>query len=157
MKLGLDFGGVICQEVGLRMSLDPQALSRPMVDFAIDALTVLRYFFKERIHIISRCSEPSEPIIRTWLQNNNIFDFVNPERLHFVRERKDKAPICAELGITHFVDNRLEVLEHMTMVANRYALNPDYLLAGNQVPYPIIACRAWPLVVTSILSTFPVE
>jgi hypothetical protein len=33
--------------------------------------------------------------------------------VHFVRKRSDKAAVCALFGITHFVDDRVDVLEHL--------------------------------------------
>ena len=34
--------------------------------------------------------------------------------------RGDKAPLCAELGVTHFVDDRLDVLATLTTVEYRF-------------------------------------
>jgi hypothetical protein len=31
----------------------------------------------------------------------------------FCRQRHEKAAICRELGLTHFIDDRLEVLSHL--------------------------------------------
>jgi hypothetical protein len=40
--------------------------------------------------------------------------------VHFVRERHEKAPICRELGVTHVVDDRVDVLRHLESVPHRY-------------------------------------
>ncbi len=40
--------------------------------------------------------------------------------MHFVRERRDKAPVCERLGITHFVDDHLDVLAYLTSVQHRH-------------------------------------
>lgn len=46
--------------------------------------------------------------------------------VRFCRERPQKAPICAELGITHFIDDRADVLEPMCgIVANRFLFGPQ--------------------------------
>jgi len=38
---------------------------------------------------------------------------VAPDHLRFCLERRDKALHCHELGVTHFIDDRLDVLEHL--------------------------------------------
>ncbi|MFN8658760.1 MAG: hypothetical protein U0105_20665 [Candidatus Obscuribacterales bacterium] len=50
---------------------------------------------------------------------------LTPEKVHFCRERADKAAICTELGATHFVDDRLEVLSYLHDVPNKYLFNPN--------------------------------
>src|SRR6185369_12095724 len=45
---------------------------------------------------------------------------IPPGHVHFVRERLDKAPVCQRLGVTHFVDDRLDVLAHLETVEHRY-------------------------------------
>jgi hypothetical protein len=45
--------------------------------------------------------------------------------MHFCRARADKAPICKSLGVTHFVDDRLEVLGYLSSVPVRYLFQPD--------------------------------
>jgi hypothetical protein len=51
-------------------------------------------------------------MILTWLDRHDFFreTGVARERIRFCRERRDKATICRELGITHFVDDRHDVL-----------------------------------------------
>lgn len=41
-------------------------------------------------------------------------------QVHFVDKRADKAPLCELLGVTHFVDDRSDVLESLDSVPNRY-------------------------------------
>lgn len=67
---------------------------------------------------------------RHWLIISHLSFFertgVNEANLRFCRDRQGKAPICKQLGITYFVDDRLEVLRYLyPEVANLYLLNSD--------------------------------
>ncbi|HEX4104202.1 MAG TPA: hypothetical protein VHZ04_01845 [Candidatus Paceibacterota bacterium] len=79
--------------------------------------------FKE-IHIVSK----AHPITRAiFLARLKALDFWNStgiprSNLHFCMRYEDKAAICADLAVTHFVDDRLQVLNTLTTVPNRYAL-----------------------------------
>lgn len=59
---------------------------------------------------------------RAWLHHHEFFrrTGIPTANLHFVRERADKAPICTRSGLTHFVDDCLGVLGHLTTVSHRY-------------------------------------
>lgn len=57
------------------------------------------------------------------------------DKLHFVRRIEDKPDICRQLGVTHFVDDRLAVLELMPWLAGRYFFPPrsrDDCLQGSR-------------------------
>ncbi|MDP3770860.1 MAG: hypothetical protein Q8R16_01000, partial [bacterium] len=49
---------------------------------------------------------------------------IGRDHVRFCRERHEKAGICEELGITHFVDDRLEVLGNLTTVGTLYLFQP---------------------------------
>ncbi len=68
---------------------------------------------------------------RLWYLNFWKYTGVPRKNLFFCSEHEDKAEICEQLGITHFVDDRLRVLDCLKTVNNRYALNPD--LSGRQL------------------------
>ncbi len=54
-----------------------------------------------------------EPKARQWLKRYGFDAVVPPKRVHFCGERNEKARICKKLGITHFIDDRLEVLSYL--------------------------------------------
>jgi hypothetical protein len=62
---------------------------------------------------------------RLWYFNFWKYTGVPRSNLYFCRHHEDKAVICERLGITHFVDDRLRVLDCLKTVGNRYALNPN--------------------------------
>ncbi|WP_211300418.1 hypothetical protein [Nocardia fluminea] len=82
---------------------------------------------------ISRCGPRIERRTRQWLDHH---DFaartgIPREHLRFCRTRAGKAPHCAELGITHMIDDRLDV--HMLLRAQVPRL---YLFGAQAGPIP---------------------
>lgn len=45
--------------------------------------------------------------------------------LFFCEKREGKNPICKILKVTHFIDDRLEVLGYLETVENKFLFNPD--------------------------------
>jgi hypothetical protein len=129
--LGVDAGGVIITLTGRDEESPlshPRFLERPEVPGAIDALARLsRERFGDRIYVISKCGEATERRTLQWMAYYRFFELtgITADRIHFCRNREDKAPIAERLGLTHFVDDRLEVLSHMTTVPQRYLFRPD--------------------------------
>lgn len=70
------------------------------------------------IHIVSRVSAEKPFLLRRcrWLSTHGFNSVVPVKRVHFCYERSDKAAICEKLGISHFVDDRLSVLQHLITV-----------------------------------------
>ena len=65
-------------------------------------------------------------------------------------ERRDKAPICERLGITHFVDDRLDVLAYMETVEHRYLLGPP---PATGLPDWAVPATTWPELAALIRGT----
>ncbi len=78
--------------------------------------------FGERVCIVSKCDPRNEAKIREWFVYNKVFKTtgLRPDNMHFCRTREGKAPICEQLGITHFVDDRLDVLRHLKTVPYQF-------------------------------------
>ena len=111
--LGVDIGGVIVNRVSEN---DQSHADAPAVDGAFEAITQLvQQRFQERVWLVSRCEESREPVILEWLAQHDFFGStgVSQEHVRFCRQRHDKATICQQLGTTHFIDDRLEVLNHL--------------------------------------------
>ncbi|MFF5053198.1 hypothetical protein ACFY1S_08440 [Micromonospora sp. NPDC000663] len=126
--LGVDIGGVIIEpadEDADTSFFGAHYLRTPPVDGAFDALATLEPAFDE-VHLVSKCGEATERRTRQWLAHH---DFpartgIPAERVHFCRTRRDKAPIARRLGLTHFVDDKLEVLGYLDSVPHRYLFRP---------------------------------
>ncbi|MGC4869788.1 hypothetical protein ACLQ3B_30595 [Micromonospora sp. DT53] len=127
-RLGVDIGGVIIEpadEDADTSFFGAHYLRTPAVDGAFDALAALGSAFDE-VHLVSKCGEATEGRTRQWLTHH---DFsartgIPVERAHFCRTRPDKAPIARRLGLTHFVDDKLEVLGYLDSVPYRFLFRP---------------------------------
>jgi hypothetical protein len=128
--LGVDIGGVIIthdDDVEDTSFFGESFLRTPPVPDAFESLAALvRDRFGDRVHLVSKCGEETEVRTRRWLAHHDFYAVtgIAADRVHFCRERADKAPIAARLGLTHFVDDRLEVLSFLTTVANRFLFRP---------------------------------
>ncbi|GAA5180316.1 hypothetical protein GCM10023322_12340 [Rugosimonospora acidiphila] len=104
-------------------SFGDRPLQTPAVAGVFDALAALTVEpFAARVHLVSRAGSKVAANTRAWLTHHDFFGRtgVPATNLHFVRERRDKAPVCQRLGITHSVDDRLDVLAYLDEVEHRY-------------------------------------
>lgn len=126
--LGVDVGGVI-------VALSDQAedtsffgsrpLETPVTAGVFEQLAAFSVSpFAGRIHLVSKARPKVAANSRAWLAHHRFFQRtgIAATNLHFVQERRDKAPVCQRLGITHFVDDRLDVLIYLETVEHRYLL-----------------------------------
>ncbi len=111
--LGIDLGRTIVHRVNGMQVLLPDA------DRVIRRLVSEK--FGERVHIISRVTPEQQVRAEAWLRSTRFLQSVGiaTDHLHFCAERRDKAPICHRLGITHFIDDRPEVMSHMPFITHR--------------------------------------
>lgn len=129
--LGVDIGGVIIDRAndGTDTSFfSDNYLQTTAVPGAFDALRELRdKRFANGIFLISKCGRKTREKTLHWLDHHCFYASTGIARDHirFCRERYEKARICKELGITHFVDDRLEVLSSLTLVGTLYLFQPN--------------------------------
>jgi hypothetical protein len=98
-------------------------LETPAVSGAVETLARLNAtVFAGRVHLISKAGPKISGRTRDWLAHTAFAETtgIPDTHVHFVRNREDKAPVCRRLGVTHFVDDRLDVLRHLTTVERRY-------------------------------------
>lgn len=128
--LGVDIGGVIIDRINdntdtsffstnyLRTSAVPQALE------VIRELAQKR--FGTQVYLVSKCGRTTQAKTLEWLSHNKFYEAtkVASSSVRFCRERHQKAGICEELGITHFVDDRLEVLGYLASVEKKFLFQP---------------------------------
>lgn len=129
--LGVDFGGVIMdrgREEKNAMSTSDDYLAIPQIAGAITAIAKLaRHRFPGRIAIVSTAGPELERRSREWLLHHDFpgITGVGAEQWRFCRTREEKSAICQELGVTHFIDDRLENLGvHLRWVLHRLLFRP---------------------------------
>ncbi|MEZ4237262.1 MAG: hypothetical protein R3F59_14155 [Myxococcota bacterium] len=120
-RLGIDIGRVIVGPVvggvadtsvlGTRLE---EAMETPPAEGALEAIAALvpRY---EDVWLVSKCGPSVAHKSRCWLARHDFWRRTGiPEgQVRFCRERRDKALHARELGLTHFVDDRRDVLQHL--------------------------------------------
>ncbi|GAA4938877.1 hypothetical protein GCM10023224_20230 [Streptomonospora halophila] len=124
--LGVDIGGVVIHRTADDHDTSffgETPMLTPAVPGVFDALAGLaRDAFRDRVYLVSKAKPATADRTRRWLDLHGFTERtgITGDRLHFVPERADKAPVCERLGITHFVDDRIDVLRHLENVPYRY-------------------------------------
>ena len=127
--LGVDVGGVILDWVrtaGTDVDFSgDNYLNTPTIEDSFEALATLNAGrFRDSVYLVSRYPVEKGPTrVREWLKHQDFYGKTSilEGNLLQLTERQEKTPICQRLGITHFVDDRVEVLRHMVgIVPNLY-------------------------------------
>lgn len=118
--LGLDIGGVILDFVPHRDTdlafAGDRYLETPAIEGAFDAIAELNSGkFAGSVYLVSRHGPDGPARILEWLHKHDFFKKTGLTEKHYFPclERHEKAAIVQKLGVTHFVDDRAEVLGHM--------------------------------------------
>ena len=154
-RLGVDIGRVIIAGGGpgggdtqFFSGDTARMLATPAVPGAFATLARLVPQFDE-VWLVSKCGERVQRSTRLWLDHH---DFAGRTgipcgNLRFCLRRPDKAIHCAELGITHFVDDKLDVHEALRgVVEHRYLFGPQRVSAPAWVEHT----RTWPEVEAAV-------
>ncbi|MGI5150516.1 hypothetical protein ACQEVC_29885 [Plantactinospora sp. CA-294935] len=163
--LGVDVGGVLVTLAGRdddTSFFGGQPLLTPAVPGVFDALAALTAGpFAGRLHLVSKAGPKVAANTRAWLVHHRFFDRtgIPVGHLHFVRERRDKAPVCQRLGITHFVDDRLDVLAHLETVEHRYLFlgGTDERPPDGAVPDWATVADTWAALGTLLRESVPIQ
>lgn len=167
--LGVDIGGVIIDRVndGTDTSFFSDNYLRTTA--VPDAFVMLRRaalcepFGGDRIHLVSKCGLKVAERTRQWLGHHQFFQFtgIPQDNLHFCRERWEKAPICQKLGVTHFVDDRLDVLGHLRgIVPHRFLFSPTWYgptESDGRIAANVVVTRTWRNILDAIDATLPIH
>lgn len=135
-RLGVDFGRVIHGGAAISGEEDTtflagdfeEAMHSPATDGMFEVLPGLVERFEGRVWVISKCGERIQQRTLQWLDRHDFFGRtgIAPGNVRFCRKRADKAGHCAELGITHMVDDRLDVHHALRgPVPNLYLFGPQ--------------------------------
>lgn len=141
--LGIDIGRVIVgathQSGGADTSFlsgsDAAALATPITPGAIEAIAELVEVFQGRVWLVSKCGPRIQALTRRWLRGQRFYALtgVREDCVRFCLQRPDKREHCLAIGATHFVDDRLDVLQHLVGVVP-YLYWFGYQKPGSQAP-----------------------
>jgi hypothetical protein len=158
--LGVDIGGVVIDRVndGTDTSFfGDNHLATTAVPGAFEALTrLVAEKFGDRVHLVSKCGRSVQAKSLEWLAHHDFYARagVDPGHVRFCRRRPGKAAIAAELGLTHFIDDRLEVLGYLETVDHLYLFRPqaEEVRRNRRHLHRVRVVHAWDEVVQAILS-----
>jgi hypothetical protein len=135
MKLGIDVGRVLISPGNesrpdtsfIGGSLE-DALATPAYDGMFEVVPELVSRFEGLAWIISKCGKRVQDKTLLWFERHQFFERTGIDRgnVRFCLKRPEKAVHCRELGITHFIDDRTDVLQAMIGIV------PNLYLFGRQ-------------------------
>jgi hypothetical protein len=121
--LGIDIGRVIINaadpsgtaDTSFLSGSEEAALSTPASADAFEIIAELVRAFHGRVWLVSKCGPRIQALTRRWLERHAFHSLtgVRRDRVLFCLKRPQKREHCASIGATHFVDDRLDVLEHL--------------------------------------------
>lgn len=118
--LGVDLGNVIIDHMGFGTT--PEFFRSgdynliPAVPGAINALQVLNHNrFQDRVFVIYNATDVADQKILHWLKSHDFFSRtgISPGKVRRTEHGRNKSSVCKLCHVTHFIDDRLEVLVHL--------------------------------------------
>ncbi len=151
MRLGIDIGRVLISPDGEGSGGDTSfiggsmeaALRTPPYDDMFEVVPTLVERFRGQVWLVSKCGPRVQEKSRQWLRHHRFFERcgIAPENLRFCLQRPQKADHCRELGLTHFIDDRRDVLGHLNgLVERSYLFGPQ---KESYVPAGLIHVANW--------------
>ena len=104
------------------------AIATPANPGSFAAIRELLPLFGGRVWLVSKCGPRIQVRTLDWLDHHRfwVYTSLTPDHLRFCILRNRKRAICAELGITHFVDDRPDIITSLTdVVEHRYLFGPQ--------------------------------
>ena len=129
-----------------------KAMKTPPSPGALDGVARLVEAFEGQAWLISKAGPTVQTKTRRWLRHWDFYAAtgLSPDHLRFCLKRQEKAGHCKQLCITHFIDDRLDVLGHLRgVVPNLYLFGEQPKL--EQIPAWLTAVADWPQTTATIL------
>jgi hypothetical protein len=147
-KFGIDVGGVITDRQANDRAdtsfLSDNFLNTTAVEGAfVSIAAIVASLGAKNVFIVSKCGSKVQDKTEVWLDHHRFFAATGMlrEHKHFCRTREEKTPICKSLGISDFVDDRLDVLKFMDgTVERRFLFQPK---SRAHLPPGIISVSGW--------------
>ena len=154
-RIGVDIGKVLIggggpNDTPFLGTTDAMAMDAPEVPGSFEGVAELVELTGGAVWLVSKCGSGIERRTQLWLEHHDFWDATGVPREHavFCRERREKAPIARRLGLTHFVDDRADVLEPMAGVVEH-----RYLFGAAQSPEGLTATPSWEAVLREVRTT----
>ena len=136
MKLGIDIGRVLISPDSQNGRADTSfiggsletAIATPPYEGMFEIVPKLVELFEGQVWLVSKAGPRVQEKTRCWLKHHAFFAStgIPADNLRFCLERPQKAQHCSELRITHFIDDRFDVLMYLEgVVPNRYLFGPQ--------------------------------
>ena len=115
--LGIDIGGVVTK-IPIGSNRDDSFLGKdPLLTPKMeDSFTVISELAKQyRIVFITRAGGPTRRALADWFRDQQFFESteLSMGRVFYTSTRDEKIGVAMDQGVTHFIDDRLEVLMGM--------------------------------------------
>jgi hypothetical protein len=156
-RLGIDIGRVLMcpadedgrPDTSFLQADEREALEVPPTPGMFEVIPRLVTRFEQRVWLVSKAGPRIERLTRRWLEHHRFFERtgLRPDRVRFCRKREDKREHALALGLTHFIDDRTDVLAHLRGVV------PHLFLFGAQteaIPEWVVHVRDWEAVAASL-------
>lgn len=115
-KIGIDIGRTI---------VDTDNPDKPPFPEAIRVIRRLVDFYGDKnVFIVSKVTDAQKLRALRWIRRTRFHEETDmrEENVEFCLERHEKAPICQRLGVTAFIDDRVDVLSHMRGIVSHRIL-----------------------------------
>lgn len=120
MNVGIDIGWTI---KGVRPENNQDKI-------APDSFRVIKRLVQTcggKVFLISKVNSAQRERCEKWLKDTEFFEQtgVKPENLYFCFERKDKSLFVKALNINFMIDDRAEVMAHISPLVVKFLINPE--------------------------------
>lgn len=144
--LGIDSGGPLMdQRLHGELFFSDRYLGVPLVPGAVPTIARLaEERFGDRVYIVTTNVRRRAEALAIFAAGG-LTQVIPPERVFFCDADAQKAEVCDRLGITHFVDDRTEVLALLERVPHRYLFGAAEADASGRErgPDQVEAVRGW--------------
>ena len=152
--LAIDLSGCLVKKSNFTNTL--YAHTKPIED-AFETIKLCQDWFDD-IYIVVKTASDNVTKMVEWLDKQNFWLFSGVTSLHcvFCISPEAKAEICKLLGVTHMIDDTIDILNKAKTVKYRYLFensNFKTSLIGDEKNY-IISTSSWPDTFEKIITTF---
>jgi hypothetical protein len=163
-RIGIDLGGVVTKLLGSMAGEDtgtlawrtPGEAAELAIPGALAGVRELVELVDGRVWIVSKAGPVVQAKCREWFEAADFFGDTGMARaqVRFCLQRQDKAPICTALAITHFIDDRVHVMQILRAVVPHLFLFSESETDHHSAPWAI-RTPTWPDVIAAVRRSLP--